>query len=92
MSIGGFFLLLAIVILIKSLGSRLVPVLMPSGRLKPIAIGWMGGFAGTLLDTFTWQIGPRVAEINLLLAAVGAALTFLVMGLLPFIKIFMGRV
>ena len=89
--IGGLFLLLAIVIFITLVGNRLAPVIMPTGRRRIIAVGWIGGLAGSLMDSALWQLGPRVAEINLVAAFVGSALFILLLGLSPFIKILLGK-
>ena len=89
--IGGLFLLVAIVIFIMLVGNRLVPVIMPTGRWRTIALGWIGGLAGSLMGNAWWQSGPRVAEISLVFAFVGSALFILLLGLLPFIKILLGK-
>jgi uncharacterized membrane protein YeaQ/YmgE (transglycosylase-associated protein family) len=91
MSIAGFFILLAIAILLRLVGNKLVPVVMPSGRFKTIGLGWAGGFLGSLLDGIFWQFGPEVAEINLVAAAIGCALFILLFGLFPFIRILLWR-
>jgi len=62
--ISGFFLLIGIVILLKFLGNRLAPVLMPEKRILSIGIGWLGGLTGSLLDNDIWQFGPQLAGIN----------------------------
>lgn len=92
MSIVGFFILLAIAILLKLIGNKLVPLLMPSGWLRTIAVGWVGGFLGSLADSILWQFGPKIAGINLLAAAIGCALFILFLGILPFIRILLGKV
>lgn len=92
MSIVGFFILLAIAILLKLIGNRLVPLLMPSGWLRTIAVGLVGGFLGSLADSILWQFGPKIAGINLLAAAIGCALFILFLGILPFIRILLGKV
>jgi len=89
--IGGLFLLLAMVIFIMLVGNRLVPVIMPTGRRRTIALGWIGGLAGSLMGRVWWQSGPCVAEINLVAAFVGSALFILLLGLFPFIKILLGK-
>lgn len=91
MSIVGFFILLAIAILLKLIGNKLVPLLMPSGWLRTIAVGWVGGFLGSLADSILWQFGPKIAGINLLAAAIGCALFILFLGILPFIRILLGK-
>jgi len=91
-SIVGFFILLAIAILLKLIGNKLVPLLIPSGWLRTIAVGWVGGFLGSLADSILWQFGPKIAGINLLAAAIGCALFILFLGILPFIRILLGKV
>ena len=92
MSIVGFFILLAIAILLKLIGNKLVSLLMPSGWLRTIAVGWVGGFSGSLAGSILWQFGPKIAGINLLAAAIGCALFILFLGILPFIRILLGKV
>ncbi len=92
MSIAGFFILLAIAILFRLVGNKLVPVVMPTGRLRTIGLGWAGGFLGSLSDSVLWQFGPEVAGINLVAATIGCALFILFFGLFPFIKILLGRI
>jgi len=91
-SVAGFFILLAIAILLRFVGNKLIPVVMPTGRLRIIGLGWAGGFLGSLLDGFLWQFGPEVAGINLVAAVIGCALFILLFGLLPFIKILLGKI
>jgi len=91
-SIAGFFILLAIAILLRLVGNKLVPVVMPTGRLRTIGLGWAGGFLGSLSDSVLWQFGPDVAGINLVAATIGCALFILLFGLFPFIKILLGRI
>ena len=92
MTVAGFFILLAIAILLRLVGNKLVPVVMPSGRLLTIGLGWAGGFLGSLLDSVLWQFGPEVARVNLVAAVVGCALFILFLGLYPFIKILLGKI
>ena len=92
MSIAGFFILLAIAILLRFVGNKLVPVVMPTGRLRTIGLGWAGGFLGSLSDSVLWQFGPEVAGINLVAATIGCALFILFFGLFPFIKILLGKI
>ena len=90
-SVAGFFLLLAIATAIRLIGNRLVPAIMPLGWPKVIALGWVGGFAGSLVDKILWQFGPQVAGINLVAAIAGSSLFILLWGLAPFIKILLGK-
>ncbi len=92
MTIVGFFILLAIAILLRLIGNKLIPVVMPTGFLRTIALGWAGGFLGSLVDSILWQFGPGVAGINLVAAAIGCALFILFLGITPFIKILLGKV
>lgn len=88
----GGFLLLGIAVALRYVGNRLVPVVMPTGRWwKTWAIGWLGGLVASLADRFLGQWGPQVAEVYLVAAAIGAALAILIAGLVPFIRIFLGR-
>ncbi len=92
MSVAGFFILLAIAILLRFIGNKLIPVVMPAWRLRTIALGWVGGFLGSLADSFVGQFGPEVAGINLMAAVIGCALFVLLLGIAPFIKILLGKV
>lgn len=91
MSIAGFFILLAIAIFLRLIGNKLIPVIIPTGHLKTIALGWGGGFLGSWLDNAWWQLGPQVAGINLVAAVIGGALFTLLLGLYPFIKILLRK-
>ena len=88
----GFFILLAIAILLRFIGNKLISIVMPTGRLRIIALGWVGGFLGSLADSLWWQFGPEVARINLVAAVIGCALFILFLGIAPFIKILLGKV
>ncbi len=92
MTIVGFFILLAIAILLRLIGNKLIPVVMPTGLLRTIALGWAGGFLGSLVDSILWQFGPKVAEVNLVAASIGCALFILILGIVPIIKILLGRI
>ncbi len=92
MSIAGFFILLAIAILLRFIGNKLIPLVMPTGRVRTIVLGWVGGFLGSLVDSLLSQFGPEVAGINLVAAVIGCALFILFLGIAPFIKILLGKV
>jgi uncharacterized membrane protein YeaQ/YmgE (transglycosylase-associated protein family) len=91
MSVVGLFILLAIAIVVRLAGNRLVPVAMPRGRIRTIALGWAGGFVGSWVDSLCWQFGPEVAGINLLAAVIGSVLFILLLGVFPFIKILLSK-
>jgi|Deesub1362B_J571_1020462.scaffolds.fasta_scaffold42920_2 uncharacterized membrane protein YeaQ/YmgE (transglycosylase-associated protein family) len=90
MSIGGFFLLLFLSILVRYLGNKFVPVLMPPGRLKTWGIGIVGGFLGSYAQKILWH-GPQIANIYILGAFIGCSLFVLGWGLVPFFKIAIGK-
>ncbi|MBI4215879.1 MAG: hypothetical protein HY687_00570 [Chloroflexi bacterium] len=79
--------ILALVLVLRHLGFRAFPLAMPQGKLKGLAVGLVGGYAGGLLLPwgFQWQ------DINLVGAALGIIAATLILGLLPFIKILLGR-
>jgi len=90
-SVAGFFILLAIAILLRLVGNKLIPVVMPTGRLKTISLGWAGGFLGSWLDSLCWQFGLEVAGVNLLATAVGYTLFIVLLGIYPLVKILLGK-
>ena len=92
MSVAGFFILIAIAILLRFIGYKLIPLVMPTEWLRTIALGWVGGFLGSLADSLWWQFGPEIAGINLVAAVIGCALFILFLGIAPFIKILLGNV
>ena len=92
MTVAGFFILLAIAILLRFIGHKLIPLVMPSGWFRTIALGWAGGFLGSLASSLWWQFGPEVAGINLMAAVIGCALFILLLSIAPFIKILLGKV
>ena len=91
MSVAGFFILLAIAILLRFVGYKLIPLVMPTGWVRTIALGWVGGFLGSLVDSLFSHLGPEVAEINLVAAVIGCALFILFLGIAPFIKILLNH-
>ena len=91
MSIAGFFLLLAQSIVLTIIGRKTVPLLMSEGKMKTILAGWLGGICGSLIDRFTWRLGPQMYEIYWGFAAGIAVLFVLALGLTPFIKILLRK-
>jgi len=91
-SVAGFFVLLAIAILLRFISGKLIPSVIPAWWLRIIALGWVGGFLGSLVDHLWWQFGPEVAGINLVAAVIGCALFIILLGIAPFIKILLGKV
>lgn len=79
-------------VLLRFIGNKLIPVVMPTGRFKTIALGWAGGFLGSWIDSLCWQFGAEVAGVNLVAAAIGCALSIFLLGIYPFIKILLGKV
>ena len=91
MSVAGFFLLIGLAIAVRWLGLKLIPLLIPRSRIKTVAIGWLGGLAGSLMDRYIWHLGPKFVEIQVAPAAIGCALFILAAGLWPFFKILVGQ-
>jgi len=83
--------LLGMAIAVVALGRRLVPVVMPKSRLKTVAVGWVGGLGGSFLARWLWPSGFEFVQINLVGAIIGATILVFVVGLIPFIRIFLGR-
>ncbi len=88
----SFLLLIALAIGVRYICIKLLPWAVPSGRFKTTAVSWLGGLVGSLGDRFSWQLGPKVVEVHLIAAIIGAAFFLLGYGLAPFIKIFLGRI
>ena len=82
----AFLSLLAVAWGLRYLGRRLIPLAMPAGMLKTLAVGMVGGLVGSLL--LPW--GPTLWEINLPGAVLGSALFILFLGALPFLRILIG--
>jgi len=90
-SAPGFFLLVGLAIVVRWLGLKLVPLLIPRRRLRTLAIGWLGGLTGSLMDRYIWHLGPRFVEIQVAAAAIGCAVFILAAGLWPFLEILVGK-
>lgn len=90
--VSGFFLLLGIAVLLRFLGNKFISVIIPEKRLLVIGTGWLGGLAGSLIDGAFWQFGPQLVGVNIVAAVIGSGLFIVFLGLLPFIKILMGRI
>jgi len=88
---AGLLLLLFLVIIIRRMGNRLIPLVMPESRLKSIGVGFGGALIGSLVDRFTLKGGPEVWEVYLAASIVGCILFTIGYGLLPFVKIAVGR-
>ena len=90
--VWSFLILLAVAVVVREVGSRLVPLVMPHGRLKAVVVGFVGAVVGNLLGASAFGFIPEVADVNLLGAVLGAAVFVVALGLLPFIKILIGRI
>lgn len=89
----GFLLLLAVVIFVRKVGRRLMPLVMPPSRLKTLGVGLLGGYLGSIL--FRWiHVGDWaiIAGTHMLGALAGALVFVLILGLLPFLRILLGKV
>jgi len=85
-------ILLAIALVVRYMGNRLLPLAMPKGKLKTIAAGLLGAFLGHLV-TRQYHLGDWavVSQTNLIGAAAGALFFLFALGLIPFFKVFMRR-
>ena len=90
--VAGVLLLFFLAVLARRIGNRLVPLAMPGGRLKTVAAGFSGGVVGSLVDRFTWECGPEVVGVHLAASIIGCILFIIGYGLVPFVRIMMGRV
>ena len=90
--LAGLLLLLFLVILIRRTGNRLVPLIMPESRLKSIGVGFGGALIGSSIDRVPRKGGPEIWEVYLVASIVGCILVTIGYGLLPFVKIMIGRV
>jgi len=90
--LAGLLLLLCLVILIRRIGNRLLPLVMPENRLKTMAVGFAGGVVGSLVDRLTWEHGPEVFGVYLVASIIGCILFIICYSLMPFIRIMMGKV
>jgi len=90
--VAGVLLLFFLAVLIIRIGNRLLPFVMPGGRLKTIAVGFSGGAIGSLVDRFTWEYGPEFVGVHLAASIIGGILFIICYGLMPFVRIMMGRV
>ncbi len=88
---GGFLLLIAIVIGLRWLGGRLLPLIMPSSRLASLGLGIVGGLGGHLVGGLLWFEAPRVGGLHIPLTMVGAAVFIVLLGLTPFLRILLGK-
>lgn len=89
--VAGLFLLLFFAILIRRIGNRLLPLVMPRNRLKTIAVGFAGGIIGSLVDRFTWEYSPEVVGVYLVASVIGCILFIICYGIMPFARIMVGR-
>lgn len=90
-------ILFHVAIFARILGVRLVPLLMPEGRVKGVALGFVGAFAGDVFGKLV-GLGPRLDTVHFGGGAVylggailGCLLVLLFAGILPFLKIMVGK-
>ena len=87
----GFLLLIAIAIGCRWLGGRLLPLVMPPSRLASFGVGLLGGLAGHILGGLLWPEALRWGGLHLPFALFGAFLGIVLLGLIPFLRIFLGK-
>ncbi|MDP2952824.1 MAG: hypothetical protein Q8O76_05870 [Chloroflexota bacterium] len=85
------FLLLLTAIAVRFLGRKLLPLVMPPGRLKPLLLAWAGAAAGNLVERLLWAGSPALGGLHPIGAAAGALLCLIVMAIIPFFKVLAGR-
>jgi len=90
-NVGRFFILLAVAIAVRMLGRRFVPLVMPESRLKTVVVGMVGGLVGQWLGGRWGIAGIEVAGLYLVWVVAGTAMAVLLLGLAPFIKVFLGK-
>lgn len=88
---GGFLLLVAIAIGLRWAGGRLLPLIMPSSRLASLGAGLLGGLGGHFLGGWLWPEAPRLGVLHLPLTLGGVILFIVLLGLVPFLRIFLGK-
>ncbi len=85
----AFVILLAISILAWVAGKCVIPLVIPSSRLKAIILGIIGGFLADIILGRVFSLGLEIAGINPLYALIGAFLSLFIIGVYPFFKIFL---
>jgi len=91
MNVLGFFVLLAIAIIIRYLGRRYLALFVPISRTKTLAAGLVGGVAGQLISAFFLPLGPQVADTYIVLPIVLALFLVFLTGISPFLRVMFSR-
>ncbi len=90
-SVFTLTILLILAMAVRTLANRLVPVAMPPGRILGIGAAFIGAIAGNWVGNALLPYGPILLGVNLIAATLGAILFIFLLGLIPFIKILVGR-
>jgi hypothetical protein len=89
----SFLLLLAIAICVYYIGKRLAPPIVPRSRFKCIAVSLGGGLAISFAFYLNHVLsGADVGWANPVGGLIGSIIALLIFGIVPFVKIFLGRV
>lgn len=91
MNVLGFFVLLAIAIIIRYLGRRYLPLFVPISRTKTLVAALVGGIAGNLISSFLSPLGPQVADTYIVLPVILAVCLVLLVGISPFLRVMFSR-
>ena len=89
--VWGFFLALALAIAWRRILAMILPIILPRHKLRVWALGWTGGFVGSLIGGGLWPSGLEIAGLHLIGALSGGLLFILAAGLWPFLKILVGN-
>lgn len=97
LSFSSVTILLHVAIFVRLISVRVAPLVMPEGRIKGVALGLLGAIGGSTLGGLV-GLGPRVDTVHfgagtvyLGGAILGCLLVLLFAGMLPFLKIMVGR-
>ena len=83
-----FLILLATAMIVRFLGRRYIPLLMPEGRLKTLGTGILGGLIGQWLGGQWGFAQIEVVGLYIFWVVAGTIMAVLILGLIPFFKVF----
>ena len=86
-NLAGFLELVAVAFAVYYTANKLAPLILPAGRVKTVALAFVGGWAASAF--LSW--GPNLGAVHPVSALVGAVLFVLAAGLFPFAKVLLGR-
>ncbi|MBI2909992.1 MAG: hypothetical protein HYX92_20315 [Chloroflexi bacterium] len=89
-SFSGLIIVFHVAMAVRFLAVRAMPLFVPQGRVKVVALGTVGGLVGSALGGLV-GLGPHVSTVHLGGAAIGSLLIMLLAGIWPFLRIMVGR-